>query len=139
MERAYKVRDGYPLANCAAAWSRHRTITRWCWGLLLGWVPFCILVFEAFQPILKRLHAPEWFAFLPFAAFVLAIIVLGNIQGTFRCPQCGSRFYAFGPWGIGYNSYARNCRNCGLRKYECPSADHEEISAPGGIVIRPRH
>lgn len=133
------VRVGYPLANCEKAWRRHRIVTRWCWGLFLGWLPYGVLVGFPSERVIARWHLPGWLAFIPFVAYMLAFLVVGNVQARFRCPRCGSRFYAFGPFGLGHNGFARKCSNCQLRKWNCPATATLQDADPRDIVIRPRH
>jgi uncharacterized membrane protein (DUF485 family) len=113
---AYLIREGYPKLNCAEEWKKHRIRTRIALGLFVGWLPYGFLV----SFLLNWLHSRVDFAFgaavIPYA---LALIVLSIVVSHFHCPRCGSRFYAWGPWGMGHNGFARKCRNCGLRKWQC--------------------
>jgi hypothetical protein len=37
------IREGFPLQNCAEAWSKHRRYSRLILALFLSWIPFGIL------------------------------------------------------------------------------------------------
>lgn len=113
-----EVREGYPIANCSEVWAKHRRYTRLSWGLFLGWIPYGGLIGGIF---LAWLHLPSSFAFAAVVPYVLALITVSQIVSMFRCPRCGSRFYAWGPFGLGRNGFARKCRNCGLLKWQCDS------------------
>jgi hypothetical protein len=114
-DASYKVRDGFPKQNCAEEWAKHRKRTRVVWGLFAGWIPYVFFVIA----VLNWLHVRTTFAFVALVPYILAFVIFGNVVSVFRCPRCGSRFYAWGPWGLGHNSFARKCRNCGLRKWQC--------------------
>jgi len=116
-----KVREGYPLPDCEAAWAKHRKWTRITWGLFLGWIPFAFSVIELLEIQPKRfgVETPAAIVFTLFGGYVLSLIIISNIVSAFRCPRCGARFYAWGPWGLGHNGFARKCRNCGLKKWQC--------------------
>jgi hypothetical protein len=68
--------------------------------------------------LLRWLHlaAAIWVAIIP---YVVVLVVFSINVSNFACPRCGNCFYAWGPWGLGHNSFARKCRNCGLRKWQC--------------------
>jgi hypothetical protein len=108
---AYVIRD---LQNCSKEWTKHRKQTRIVWALVAGWIPYGALSFM----LLNWLHlaAAIWVAIIP---YLLVLVVLSVSVSNFACPRCGERFYAWGSWGLGHNSFARKCRNCGLRKYQC--------------------
>jgi hypothetical protein len=112
----YKVRDGYPKQNCAEEWTKHRKRTHIVWGLFAGWIPYGFFVGIT---VLNWLRLRPSFAFAAVVPYMLALVIFSNVVSAFRCPRCGSRFYAWGPWGLGHNSFARKCRNCGLRKWQC--------------------
>ncbi len=116
---SYKMRAGYPKDNCAEEWTKHRKYKRIVWILFAGWIPYgCLVVF-----ILSRLHTTAAAAFVAaLIPYILALVIFANLVSIFRCPKCGSRFYAWGPWGLGHNSFARKCRNCGLHKWQCDGA-----------------
>jgi hypothetical protein len=116
MTAPYRTRPGYPLQTCAAAWEKHRKNQRILIALYAGLFPSFLLagcliagyprIFHDFPYIMVLYVACIWIASFRFSRF--------------RCPRCGNRFDAFGPLGMGHNSFARKCRNCGLRKWECP-------------------
>jgi predicted RNA-binding Zn-ribbon protein involved in translation (DUF1610 family) len=111
-----KARAGYPAADCPNRWRNHRRWIRRTWALFAGWVPANLAVFY----VLHKLSVPEgWWMFVTPVGYAIVMIVVANITSNFRCPRCGQRFYAWGPWGLGHNSFARKCRNCGLRKWQC--------------------
>jgi hypothetical protein len=111
-----KIRAGYPKQDCAEEWTKHRNHKRFVWALFIGWIPYGGLVVF----ILNLLHMRAAFVFVAaLVPYILALVVFTNMASIFRCPRCGSRFYAWGPRGVGHNSFARNCRNCGLRKWKC--------------------
>ena len=110
---------GYPLDDdgCADSWKTYKKQMRVFWAFSLGWMPFGGLVALL---ILTWLKLSSVFAFVPMFAYMFAWLVCANIPVRLRCPQCGARFFAFGPWGLGTNQFARKCRNCGLKKFACP-------------------
>jgi hypothetical protein len=110
-----EIREGFPIEDCAGAWAGHRRYTHVTWALFFCWIPYGALVFEVFQELL---HLPN-FVIPVIVPYVLALIIVSNLVSRFRCPRCGSRFYAWGPFGLGHNGFARKCRNCGLRKWKC--------------------
>ena len=112
---AYKVRAGYPKSTCADEWAKHRKLQRLFWILFAAWIPYGALVGLP----LAALHIRVEWAFAAVIPYMLVWLILGNVAAAFRCPRCGSRFYAWGPWGLGHNSFARKCRNCGLGKWQC--------------------
>jgi hypothetical protein len=117
---SYKVRDGYPKVNCAEEWTKHRQRTRIVWLLFAGWIPYGFLI----NIVLTWLHVPINFAFVAVIPYLVAFVISSNVVSMFRCPRCGSRFYAWGPWGLGHNAFARSWRNCGLRKWQCDGINH---------------
>ena len=110
-----KVRDGFPIEDCAGAWAKHRRYMRLTWVIFVGWIPYGALVIEVFQVLL---HLPT-FVIPAIVPYVLALILLSNLVSMFRCPRCGSRFYVWGPFGLGHNGFAKKCRNCGLKRWQC--------------------
>ena len=124
---SYKMRAGYPKDNCTEEWTKHRKYKRMVWILFAGWIPYGSLVVL----IVSRLHTTAGFAFVALLIpYILALVIFANLVSIFRCPKCGSRFYAWGPWGLGHNSFAKKCRNCGLRKWQCDGTD--STSYPSG-------
>jgi hypothetical protein len=117
MEAAgYKIRGGYPRVDCGELWEQHRRRTWICWGMFFGWIPYGAAVFR----LLSLIHLSESpVIVILLGGYILTWVVLGCLVGQFRCPRCGGRFYAWGPWGLGHNGFKRSCRNCGLRKYQC--------------------
>jgi hypothetical protein len=111
-----RVRDGYPIANCAEAWAKHRLHNRMALGLWLGWIPYGSLLMLV---LVVWLHLSPGFMVAAGVPYLVALVIVGNRASVFRCPRCGSRFYAWGPFGLGRNGFARKCRNCGLRKWQC--------------------
>ena len=114
-EAGYRVREGYPKHNCAEEWTRHRKYTHIAWGLFAGWIPFGFVV----GSLIVWLHLRVNLAFVALIPYLLGLVIFANVVSVFRCPRCGNRFYAWGPWGLGHNSFARKCGNCGLRKWQC--------------------
>jgi hypothetical protein len=110
-----EIRHGYPIANCTEVWAKHRLYTRLTWALFIGWIPYGALVIEVFYVLLRQ----SSFVIPAIVPYALALIIVSNIVSMFRCPRCGSRFYAWGPFGLGHNGFARKCRDCGLRKWQC--------------------
>ena len=113
---SYKVRNGYPSHNCAAEWTKHRTRSHLFWGLLAGWIPYGILVVAVSNWLHSRSEIGFVVVLMP---YLLALFVFANMVSVFRCPRCGSPFYAWGPRRIVHNSFATRCRNCGLQKWQC--------------------
>jgi hypothetical protein len=110
------VRDGYPKPNCAEEWAKHRKRTYIVWGLFAGWIPYGFLIMTLVSWLHSSYAAAPFIAIVPYA---LALLLLSMVVSNFRYPRCGNRFYAWGPWGLGHNGFARKCRNCGLRKWQC--------------------
>jgi len=113
----YRVREGYPRSDCAEAWATHRKTTQVLWGLIAGWIPFYLVIAETSARFLPKSNFK--YAFIAAAAYIAGLVVVGNMVNLFRCPRCGSRFYAWGPFGLGHNMFKRHCRNCGLCKWQC--------------------
>jgi hypothetical protein len=109
------VRDDYPKPNCAEEWAKHRKRTYIVWGLFAGWIPFCFFGVT----ILNWLHIRSGLAFMVVMSYLIGLMIFATLVSAFRCPRCGNRFYAWGSRGIGHNSFARKCRNCGLCKWQC--------------------
>ena len=99
---------------------RHRRYQNLTLGLFVGWIPFGFLVGSV---TINWLRLPPLWVFIPIGIYVIVLVVVANIYAAFRCPNCGHRFYAWGPYGLGYNSFARKCRNCGLRKWHCAEGE----------------
>ena len=110
------VREGYPKSNCLELWERHKRFTHTLWGLFPGWIPYGFLVIEA---LIVGLHLPMNSVFVAIVPYALALVIVENAVSSFRCPRCGSRFYAWGPFELGLNGFARKCRNCGLPQWQC--------------------
>ena len=89
-----EIKEGFPIAKCAEAWTKHRRYTRLTWGLLFGWIPYGVLAFS----ISELLHI-RGLVILAIVPYVLALIIVSNLASRFRCPRCGSFFYAWGPFG----------------------------------------
>jgi hypothetical protein len=121
----YKVRDGYPV-DYASAWAAHRKVRRVLWGLLAGWIPYGAFVGVIILGLFPGLNS-GWI-FVAVAPYLIALGVVANLVGNFRCPRCGFRFFAWGPFGLGHNTFARKCRNCGLKKWQCDDAPHDRIT-----------
>jgi hypothetical protein len=111
-----EVRDGFPLEDFAEAWNGHRKRKQLMWALFLGWLPFGAFVIGG----LER-WGLNWAVFPAFGLYFIALMVASNKASNFRCPRCDSRFYAWGPWGMGHNGFARKCGNCQLSKWQCQS------------------
>ena len=105
-------------------WAAHRRYSRLTLGLILGWIPFGASIgsIAHFQWV--------WIAFPLMGGYAVALIAFANLAASLRCPRCGSRFFAFGPIGIGHNPFARKCGNCKLPKWQCQSRAEaqEELS-----------
>jgi hypothetical protein len=127
----YLVRDGHPSKlDCAEEWKKHRIRTRIAWGLFAGWLPYGFLV----SFLLRFLHSQVDFAFgAAIVPYAFTWIILSIAVSNFRCPQCGNRFYSWGPGGMGHNSFARKCRNCGLRKWRCDGLDQGQLNQSLGV------
>ncbi|SNS33732.1 hypothetical protein SAMN05421770_101558 [Granulicella rosea] len=120
MNGDWEFRPGYPLADCAAAWKKHRNLRGVPIAFLVGWAPFALFVAFPVGSIfhqhgLKALLAPGILMLLYFFCFA----AIDGKRLSFLCPRCGSKFYRNGPGIFGLNRFARKCRNCGLRKWQC--------------------
>ena len=113
----YRVRDGYPKADCALSWARYRELARVAWILFAGWIPYGLLVSLVLGHLVAELSSGWIFAAV--VPYIAALVIVANMAGNLRCPRCGYRFFALGPFGLGHNSFARKCRNCGLKKWQC--------------------
>ncbi len=92
--------------------------------MFAGWIPFAMLVIIIAARLgYNRSNLP----FVPLVGYMLVWLVLGNVVRAFRCPRCGSRFYALWSWGMGHNPLARKCRNCGLRKWQCDGINNPAV------------
>jgi hypothetical protein len=111
-----EVKEGYPLEDFAKAWASHRKYTWLAWGFFLGWIPFGVFVIGP----LERLRW-DWAVFPALGIYLIGLIISSNLASRFRCPRCGSRYYTWGPLGLGHNGFARKCGNCRLRKWFCQS------------------
>jgi hypothetical protein len=120
----YRIRDGFPKTNCAELWAKHRKLNRIGWSLFAGWIPYGIVIIQVFS---RWLHAKDWLVFGALGLYAIGWVAVMNFVSAFRCPRCGSRFYAWGPWGMGHNSFARKCRNCGLRKWQCDGINSPHV------------
>jgi hypothetical protein len=110
---ATKLRAGLSSSDCSEKWKKHRTLTRISWALFAAWIPYGILVFNI------GCWAHSDYAGVAIILYFVAFMVISTRVSLFRCPGCGERFYAWAPSGLGHNSFARKCRNCGLRKWQC--------------------
>ncbi|HXE09730.1 MAG TPA: hypothetical protein VN612_17630 [Acidobacteriaceae bacterium] len=117
----YKVREGYPRVDCTEAWAKHCRLNRISWIMFAAWIPYGMVGGLAFYKFFPNANSNLVFVWV--IPYVITLIVVGNMVSRFRCPKCGYRFYAFGPFGLGHNGFARKCRNCGLRKWQCPGSE----------------
>jgi hypothetical protein len=98
---------------CLEQWTKHRKQTRIVWALFVGWIPYGIFVLRT------ETSTHSDYVGLALIPYVLVLMIVSAKASWFRCPRCRERFYAWGPWGLGHNGFARKCRNCGLRKWQC--------------------
>lgn len=115
-------KPGYPLPDCPAAWRTHRKWQRLSWILFALWLPFGACVFYLLEALPQKMwgrEAPAPVVFGLLGTYAIAWVVVCNLAAAMKCPNCGFGFFAWGPWGLGHNTFARKCRNCGLRKWEC--------------------
>jgi hypothetical protein len=112
----YKLRDGYPKLDCHAEWRRYRKLFWTSIALFVSWLPYGILIFT----LARASRTTETIGPLIFLGAYMTLFLSVSIMGSnFRCPRCGYRFFAWGPFGLGHNSFARACRNCKLQKWTC--------------------
>ena len=95
------------------SWSEYRKWRNLSWLALVGYMPIVlgvglasIRLFDTFTP-----------AFVLAFAWMVFIVIVGNICLRFSCPKCGKAFFAK-CWY--YNSFAQRCLHCGLPKYANP-------------------
>ncbi|HEV2424495.1 MAG TPA: hypothetical protein VGZ29_06685 [Terriglobia bacterium] len=82
--------------------------------LLLGYIPAVIAVLGASR-LLFRSMSPAYAAAV---LFMIPPVIAGIRFNNWPCPQCGKSFHSTG-WT--YNSFARKCLHCGLKKYAAES------------------
>jgi|ERR1035441_1744215 hypothetical protein len=92
------------------AWGGFRRVRNIVWLAFLGYVP--IVAFIAFVSV--RLFSTLTPAFIAAFAWMGFFLIAGNLFIRFPCPRCGKPF--FSKWWY-YNSFARRCVHCGLKKY----------------------
>jgi hypothetical protein len=78
--------------------------------LFLGYLPAVLTVIGVSRLFFRSLFPSYAAAVL----FMIPLIVAGHRFNNWPCPQCGKPFHSTG-WT--YNSFARECVHCGLKKY----------------------
>jgi hypothetical protein len=74
--------------------------------MLLGWLPFIVLVAFPLAAVLKR----ESIVFYLAGAYVAVLFSVHIRVMSSRCPRCSKRFHN-GPWG--WHPWTSKCLNCG--------------------------
>ncbi len=95
-------------------WGEYRKRRNVALFAFIGYVP---IVF-AIALLSIRLFSTFTPAFVVAFAWMAFVLIASNLVARFRCPRCGKPFFA--QWWY-YNSFARRCVHCGLRKYADPS------------------
>lgn len=86
-----------------SGWDTYRWWRKAMWISIPG---FLLLYFT-----LSYLPLPEWLR--AFLAFLPPFVSLTRLQ-HYKCPRCGNQFFYDGSW----NPWTKNCRHCGLPKWE---------------------
>jgi hypothetical protein len=120
MRTDYRSKPGYPVTDCPGAWEQHRKNQHVLIALYAGIIPFFFLV----AGLLTKY--PRIFHRFPYVMVIYMVCVwLASVRfSRFRCPRCGNRFDAVTSFGFGHNTFAKKCRNCGLRKWQCPGENN---------------
>jgi predicted RNA-binding Zn-ribbon protein involved in translation (DUF1610 family) len=94
-----------------SAWHPYRFWTRFCWAIVLGYVPvllsLCILT-----------DAPHSQMMLMWLGYVAIICFTSFKALSFRCPRCGQFFFRK---SFCHNTLTKRCLHCGLLKWEEPT------------------
>jgi len=134
--------------SCQEQWDRYRKLQwqaffGWLGGSYLGRFPsdLTMLIYKTTGHSMPQIVFYTLLAISAVVAFSLLIFTWTR-YGNFPCPQCRKRFFASGSKGLvsryETNPFIRECRNCGLKKWQCPEEPADD-SDGGGIIIRPRH
>jgi len=94
----------------ATAWEDYRRRRRWFYGVWLGG----FLVIALLLSILSKLRLDNLAFYILGPGWIIAFILAACRVQSFRCPRCQQRFFATSWY---YNSFARRCVHCGLRKW----------------------
>lgn len=82
---------------------------------MLGWMPGIWLLWFGIALVLGWESTASGIARTIVAlAWMISLVVTGNRAANFRCPRCGKHFFKTFWY---YNSFARRCVHCGLRKW----------------------
>ena len=94
------------------SWRLYRLLRNTFVALLIGWVPFGLLV----ASISERFRFGGWLIVPFLACYVLALSFVGFTWGTWRCPWCGQIYRDSLPYFPG------RCAHCKLPKWFKSSA-----------------
>jgi hypothetical protein len=97
--RDHPVRAGYPLPDFAAAWAKHRKLSRIAIWMFVLWIPYGCLVFALAGGCEQAMRL--WFA--PMVVYRLAWIAIGNRAWTWF-PLSSVRQPVHGIWTLGFRS-----------------------------------
>ena len=102
------------MAPSIDAWDEYRKRRKRAFFAFIAYVPvvsvialLSLCLFSTFTPALVVAFA--WMVFL---------VIVGNVVVRFPCPRCGKWFFA--KWWY-HNGFARRCIHCGLPKYADPT------------------
>ncbi len=100
-------------------WQEYRKRRDLALFAFLGYVPFVFVI----AVVAQRLFDSTTPGFIAALGWMVFFVVASNRCLRFRCPRCGTWFFA--KWWY-HNSFARRCVHCGLRKYASPASDHSD-------------
>jgi len=95
-----------------AKWRRYRMGRALTYAGLFLFLPVMVVLTVAFKALGWGDGPTTWVGFVWMAAFA----VNGWWFTTFRCPECGKRFFPWGKsWASPSNAWGTKCRHCGAR------------------------
>lgn len=98
------------IARYEAAWQQYRVYSTRYWLVFLGYVPAVFFFGWLLSFIFNDSLAHGIIAF----GWMGLWMATGQGYAGFRCPRCGSKFFARKGF---HNSFSSKCLNCGLPKY----------------------
>jgi len=92
-------------------WLRYRQFRTVYVALFVGFVPVMFPVGVVIEKVF-RTAVP---AFILAGIWMVAMVVVGFLLSSWRCPRCNKWFAA--TWWSNHGFFARKCVHCGLPKY----------------------